>query len=178
MFLARSIIALLVCSVSSLAALGQILSDSNDGSAAGGLELSVKESIATHGRGERLSDICRANYDVQGCTDFPLEKLECHCEPRDEQWALTGRATVEAAIHLSTSHPLGQILIHERAHLADLEAGLRAHLDELASRRFGSRRACETFAGVLMSTPHLRVVMNELRVASNVKYGCDRKTRF
>jgi hypothetical protein len=69
-------------------------------------------------------------------------------------------------------------MLHERAHLGDVEAGLRAHLDTIEARAFGSRKACESFAKVLTGSPHLRIVMNRLREASNVRFGCDRKGKL
>jgi hypothetical protein len=178
MRLARSIIPLVVCAVSTLHAAGADKTSTDAGGPRGVLKLSVIATVKPHSRSEKLRDVCRAGFEVNGCTDFPVEKLECSCKARDGAWVIDGSATVAAVIHVSNEHPIGTILIHERAHIGDLEAGLRAHLDTIGSRTFGSQKACETYAKVLTESPHLRVVMNELRKASNVKFGCDRKGRF
>jgi len=178
MRLARSIIPLVVCAVSTLHAAGDDSPGLDSGGPRGVLGLSVIATVKPHSRFEKLRDVCRAGFEVAGCTDFPVEKLECSCKARDGAWVVDGRATVDAVIHVSNEHPIGTILIHERAHVGDLEAGLRAHLDTIESRLFGSRQACEVYAKVLTESPHLRIVMNELRAASNVKFGCDRKGRF
>lgn len=178
MCLARSIIPLLVCAVSTLHAVGDDNSGPDADAPRGVLELSVIATVKPHSRQEKLSDVCRTGFEPNACTDFPVEKLECGCKARDGAWVIDGRATLAAVIHVSNEHPIGTILIHERAHLADLDAGLRAHLDMIESHRFGTRQACERFANVLADSPHLRIVMNELRATSNNKFGCDRKGRF
>lgn len=177
MRLARSIIALFVCAVSSLVEAQSMKPQAADRKAAG-IVLAVTSSIEHHSRFEKLSDVCRAGFAVNGCTDFPVERLECNCIERSGGWVIEGRAAIKAVIHVSTEYPIQSVMVHERAHIADLEAGLRAHLDAIGKRTFGSRKACETYARVLTDTPHLRIVMNELRRASNVKFGCDRKGRF
>lgn len=178
MYLARSIIALIVSSVSAFQA-AELESVELDSAGAGDrFEIAVVETMVYHRSRRSLLERCSVGRNVYGCTEFPLESLECKCEPRQADWSITARATISAVIHLSSEHPINQVLMHERMHVADLEFGLRAHLEELASRHFKSRRACETLSKVLTESPHLVVVMNRLRTESNAKFGCDRMSRF
>jgi hypothetical protein len=178
MHLARSVFALVVFSVSILRAPEPAIADALPESPAGRFEVSLVETVKEHPHSAKISEICRVGFRVRGCTDFPREELSCHCEQRDGSWFLTGRANIEAVIHLASGQPMSQVLLHERAHIGDLKQGLRQHFDAIMSINFSSQSSCETYAHTLVESPHLRVVMNDLRIASNVKYGCDRKGKF
>ncbi|MFA6958059.1 MAG: hypothetical protein WC538_19500 [Thermoanaerobaculia bacterium] len=178
MHLARSVFALVVFSVSNLRAAEPAVAYALPEPPTGRFEVSLVETVKEHSQSTKISDVCRVGFRVRGCTDFPREELACHCEQREGSWFLTGRANIEAVIHLSSGQPMSQVLLHERAHIGDLKKGLREHFDAIMSIRFGMQSACETYAHTLVESPHLRVVMNDLRIASNVKYGCDRKGKF
>lgn len=85
---------------------------------------------------------------------------------------ISATAKLEAITHLPNSIGYASNLVHERRHLDDLEEGLRAHLEWLASRPYETEAACRRFASFLEASTHLRVIMNELRVASSTKFGC------
>jgi len=142
----------------------------------GDVEISIVDSVEVHARDAKLTRICRAAWDVNGCTDFPVERLECHCERHGDLWMIDASAEIVAVIHLSKAHSDSRLLIHERLHLADLESGLHEHLAQVASRAYQSETACRTYARVLTESPHLRLVMNRIRERSNDKYQCSRKS--
>jgi len=175
MRLARSVFALVVYSASYVVTAAPAAADAPGATPVGLFELSLVETVREHSQREKIRDVCRVGFRVRGCTDFPKEEFTCHCEAREGSWFLNGHAYLEAVIHLSSGQPIGDVLIHERAHIGDLERGLREHFGSIMSIRFGSQSSCETYAHTLKSSQHLRAVMNDLRIASNVKYGCDRK---
>lgn len=175
MRLARSVFALVVFSASYVVTDAPAAADAPVALTSGIFQVSLVETVLEHPRREKIRDVCRVGYRVRGCTDFSKEELACHCEARDGSWFLNGHAYLEAVIHLSSGQPIGDVLIHERAHIGDLERGLREHFSSIMSIRFDSQPSCETYASTLRTSQHLRAVMNDLRIASNVKYGCDRK---
>lgn len=140
----------------------------------GTVDIDLVQSIRVHPRSENLDRICRSGWKVNGCTDFPVETLECRCQRRGGMWVISATAKLESITHLPNSIGHASNLAHERRHLSDLEEGLRAHLERLASRAYESEAACRRFASFLEASTHLRVVMNELRIASNAKFGCSR----
>lgn len=178
MHLARSILALSVYSVSTIQAAGSGVAEASRSPPVGSFDVSLVETVKQHPRSDTLREVCRVGFRIRGCTDFPREELDCRCESREGAWVLAGRAYLEAVIHLATGQPTNEVLLHERAHIEDLERGLRRHFDSVMSISFESRSSCERYATVLSESPHLRVVMNDLRIASNIKYGCDRKGKF
>lgn len=171
---ARSVLALVVFAASMSLAAWPAFADASH-AADGRFELRLVEKVKEHTRSEKLDDVCRVGFRVRGCTDFPVEKLDCHCEAREDSWVLVGSARIEAVIHLSYGEPIGAVLLHEQAHIGDVENGLRHHFGSIMSIRFSTQRSCERYANTLVNSPHLQVVMNELRIASNIKFGCDRK---
>jgi hypothetical protein len=175
---ARSVVALVVFSLSLFAVVEPAVADALQITPVGRFELSLVESVMQHNRTAKIAEICRVDHRVRGCTDFPREVLDCRCESRQGAWVLEGKAYIEAVIHLATGQPTHEVLLHERAHIGDLEKGLRAHFNSIMSINFASQSACEKYATTLVESPHLRVVMNDLRIASNSKYGCDRKVKF
>ncbi len=144
------------------------------GPVAGGAYVSFAESIHYHHRGQDIRGLCRAGFDVIGCTDFPAEKIECTCERRGDHWVLEAHAKINAEIHLADRRSYNKVLAHERMHLVDLETELRAHLGSLVAQRFESAPGCEELARVISAPSYVRAVMNRLRVASNAKYRCQR----
>jgi len=138
------------------------------------VEVTISESVEFHRHSRDLAKPCRAGYDVKGCTDFPVERLACECELHGGTWMINARADVQAVIHVAKDYASQPVLRHERLHLTDLESALREHLGGIAAKEYQSEPACRTYARVLSNTPHLRVVMNQIRVKSNEKYGCSR----
>jgi len=141
---------------------------------AGGSDVLFAESVRYHQRGQDIRSLCRAGFDVIGCTDFPAERIDCTCERRGDHWALEAHATISAEIHLADRRSYNKVLAHERMHLVDLEAELRAHLGGLVAQRFESAPGCEELARVISAPSYVRAVMNRLRMASNEKYRCQR----
>jgi len=174
MRLSRTFIALVVFLVCSRAEAGPPAANAAPSRSDGRFEIALFASIDRGPRREALKTLCRADYDVVGCTDFPRETLDCGCKSRGGAWVIDGRVELEAVIRLSPVMPGNAVLVHEQLHLGDVERGLRERLDSIGAMRFGTRTACDTYAKVLRESPFLRIVMNELRAASNAKYGCDR----
>jgi len=136
------------------------------------VDVTISESVEHHRHARDLAKTCRSSYEVKGCTDFPAEHLACECDLHAGLWTINARADVQAVIHVSKDYASQPILRHERLHLTDLEDALREHLGRIASNTYESETACRTYARVLSDSPHLRVVMNKIRVKSNEKYGC------
>ncbi|MFA6958062.1 MAG: hypothetical protein WC538_19515 [Thermoanaerobaculia bacterium] len=141
---------------------------------AGGADVSFAETVRYHQRGQNIRGLCRAGFDVIGCTDFPAERIECTCERRGDHWVLKAHAKINAEIHLADRRSYNKVLAHERMHLVDLETELRAHLGSLVAQRFESAPGCEELARVISAPSYVRAVMNRLRRASNEKYHCQR----
>ena len=139
---------------------------------AGRVEITMSQSVKRHPSRANILNICRVTHPVKGCTDFPKESLAAACERRGSSWVINTSASIQAVIHLSdrfkSSHV--PILMHEQKHLTGLEESLREHLERIAARRYSSLGACKTFARLISDTPHLRVVMNNLRVESNAEF--------
>jgi len=174
MRLSRSFFALVVSIACCRAEAGPPAANATPSRSDGRFEIALSASIDRAPRREALRTLCRADYDVVGCTDFSRETIDCKCKSRGGAWVIDGRVELEAVIRLSPSTVGNGVLLHEQLHLGDLERGLRARLDSIDAMRFGTRKACDTYAKVLRESPFLRIVMNELRAASNAKYGCDR----
>ncbi len=147
------------------------------GSGWGDVDIQVARTLEFHPRRDEIREVCRAGYEVKGCTDFPVETLECHCDRRGDAWVISVSARLEAVVHLLKSHENMKSLVHEGLHMQDLRTGLQSHLESLASRRYESVTTCRRFAEFLSTSSHLRVVMNRLRVESNAKLGCSRGAR-
>lgn len=142
--------------------------------ARGTVAVRIDESIEVHSRRDDMARICRAPYPVKGCTDFPIEKLVCRCKLQQTGWFIDASAILTAAIHIPNTFEMSRLLHHERAHIADLNESLHKYLESITSREFESENTCERFARFLSTSAHLRIVMNELRVKSNEKFGCSR----
>jgi len=143
----------------------------------GSVEIRLDRRIELHPAHDTLVRECRADREVSGCTDFPVEILDCECEQQGGAWQMNLSAKLEAVTHLRNTPDHTRLMLHEALHVGDLERGLRDHLEALASRRFDSATSCRRFARVLRESPHLRLVMNRLRVESNAKFGCSRGGR-
>lgn len=137
------------------------------------LDVRIVRRTELHPR-EELRKVCRAAWDVDGCTDFPVETLECRCEQSGDEWMIKPTVEIEAVTHLRRASQHGRLMVHEEMHMTDLTEGLRKHLQKLASRRYGTEDACRTSAWALSGSAHIKTVMNRLRVASNTKFGCSR----
>lgn len=140
----------------------------------GAVEIRFDRSETAHASRDDLTGLCRADYPVEGCTRFPTETLECSCKLRNGEWMIDTSARIEAVMHVPKSAEYGRIVAHEQRHLADLEEQLRLHLASLTLLRYESESACRRMAEILSVSSHLTVVMNELRTASNAKFGCSR----
>lgn len=144
----------------------------NDGT--GSVEVVIAETVRYHPKGQSIRDLCRAGLEVVGCTDFPVERLECSCVRRGDHWVIEAKASIDAEVHLADRQSYSRILAHERMHLVDLEAALRAHLGGVTAQHFESQPGCDELAKVMSSPSYVRAVMNRLRLASNEKYHCRR----
>lgn len=140
----------------------------------GAHEVSFNQEVIYHPRHEKLHLLCQAPIEVLGCTEFPAERFECSCERDGAQWVLHPRAAITAAVHLSRRGAYDRVLLHERLHIVDLEAALRAHFDTIVEQRFDQQSTCELLARVISSPSYARDVMNRLRKASNEKHRCQR----
>lgn len=138
------------------------------------MDVTFEETVRYHNARRDLRDLCRTDFDVLGCTDFPLEQLHCRCIPRDDQWILEAHAVIRSEVHLADRRAYHRVLAHEHMHLVDLEAALREHLGAIVAQRFESAPGCEELARVMSAPSYLRGVMNRLRRASNEKYRCQR----
>jgi len=146
MRLARSVFALVAYSAFCLTTAAPAAADASGALPSGMFELSLVETVKEHSHREKIREVCQVGFRVRGCTDFPKEELSCHCEEREGSWFLNGHAYLEAVIHLSSGQPIGDVLIHERAHIGDLERGLREHFNSIMSIRFSSQNSCKTHA--------------------------------
>jgi hypothetical protein len=171
------ILALFVSSLPSTREAATPAADASSGLPLGRIEIELGVTVKQHPRSVNLREVCRTGRDVDACTDFPREIVGCKCEQAGDWWVLVGVAEIDAITHLKPGRPIERLLLHERAHLDDLENGLRSHLAGLETMRFESREACAIYTGVVNSSQYLRIVMNELRVASNERYGCDGRQR-
>lgn len=140
----------------------------------GAYEVSFNQEVIYHPRREKLHLLCQAPIEVLGCTEFPAERFECNCERDGEQWVLRPSAAITAAVHLSRRSSYDRLLLHERLHIVDLEAALRAHFETIVEQRFDQQSTCELLARVISSPSYARDVMNRLRKASNEKHRCQR----
>ena len=174
----RSIFLLVVCLVSLSAHAAPVPTDVSGSRPGRAFDIALQVSTRQHAGSVPLGDACRVGYRVRACTDFPKEVLECDCAWRGDGWAIEGRAVLGAVIHVNGRQPVGDVMIHERAHLLDIEARLRAHLAMLGEKRFESKSSCQAFAAIVDRTSYLRTVMNRLRTESNEKFGCDRKSNW
>jgi hypothetical protein len=152
----------------------QVVPAEDLGSVAGNADVKFAESVRYHQRGQDIRSLCRAGFDVIGCTDFPAERIECKCERKGSAWVLVAHARISAEIHLADRRSYNRVLAHEQMHLVDLETALRAHLESLVAQRFESAPGCEELARVVSAPSYARAVMNRLRRASNEKYHCQR----
>jgi hypothetical protein len=137
----------------------------------GRVEILMNQSVMRHPRRADIQKICRADERVHGCTDFPAERLDANCELKPEGWVINTSAEINAVIQLSDNFKKREahVLMHELRHLEELTASLREHLQKVTSRRYRSENVCRTYANVLSATPYMRVLMNEMRTASNEK---------
>lgn len=174
----RSICLLLLCLVVFEAHAAPVPTDVTGARRGRAFDIALEVSTRQHAGSAPLGAACRVGHRVRACTDFPKEVLECDCAWRGDGWGMEGRAKVDAVIHVNGRQPIGDVLIHERAHLLDVESRLRAHLAMLAGKRFESKASCVAFATVVDRTSYLRTVMNRLRTESNEKFGCDRKSNW
>ena len=128
-----------------------------------GAELLVPRPLVQLVRRADLPRVCGTDLPVEACTAFAGQVLTCACERVGEGWGIAARAQFIPVLYLMG----GEHVAHERDHIADIEASLRAFLDELEDFRFESLVMCQSFAeGEQRSFVK---TMNALKVSSNVQ---------
>jgi len=143
----------------------------------GDIRVHVDHRVVLHPNDSSLEKACHAPYRVKACTVFPVERLECRCEQKGSAWFISIEAEIDAVIQVGNEVTRAPHILHEQRHVADIEAGLIARLQEFAAHPFETREACDHRALFLATSAHVRALMNELRAASNEKSGCSRLTR-
>lgn len=132
--------------------------------------VSFEREIRFRSLNEDLSKTCHASGDVRGCTEFPVELLECDCELDDQGWRLRITARIEALIHVDHT----KILMHEQQHLLHLDALLKSYLARMTAPVFPTERRCRAIGRILSRPEYVTSMMNDLRTASNERFQCDR----
>jgi hypothetical protein len=130
------------------------------------VETSVQMRI--HKSASDLPQLCRTDHLVYACSDFVREALEGRCERFGDGWGVVAKIRLEILVHLSDFDQLS----HERAHIRDIKASLQRRLEPFLSARFDDQRHCAAIARVLSEPGFVVALMNELRFASNEKFGC------
>jgi hypothetical protein len=141
--------------------------------------IQITQSVRYHPNRVDLELACRSGYAVDGCTDFPFEKLECHCVPFQDGWIISISADIEAIVHLSSSaHSSKRVktMRHELDHLEDIRSALARHLSAAGSVVYRNQMACLKMADVMSSLPYMRDLMNRIRIESNTRFRCLKPT--
>lgn len=125
--------------------------------------VAVAEPRVTVVERSELRSRCRADVDVDGCTDFRGEVLRCACgRDGSGSWKITAVAQVVPYMYVVSP----RLADHERAHIDDVAARLAEYLEDLTRRRFDQRADCAIEARFEERSFTMR--MDSLRQQSNL----------
>lgn len=76
------------------------------------------------------------------CTSYSESALTCSCLRQHGRWAPV--ASIDSRPRMFTSSQ--QWLVHEMEHLVDFNVAMHRHADDIESRAFATKTACDAFA--------------------------------
>lgn len=100
--------------------------------------LLVREPMVRLVRRPEIPKYCGKGANVEACTAFVGQRLECECAPADGDWSIRARAQVIPAMYVA-----GPVWVsHEREHVRDVRDRVESYLHTLALSRFDSQEDC------------------------------------
>ena len=102
---------------------------------------------------DELRIYCRTDREIEGCTEFLAEVLQCDCRRVDAGWLMAAHAYLVPYMYL-TGPRLEQ---HEQLHFDDLRQQIGSYLADLTARRFNDRESCTSVAEFETTVFNLRM---------------------
>jgi hypothetical protein len=110
-----------------------------------------------------LAIYCRSDRDIDGCTEFLAEVLQCDCQRGGADWLMAAHASLVPYMYLTRP----RVEDHEQLHFDDLREQIGAYLAELTARHFNDRDSCASVAEFETTVFNLR--MNLFFKLSNLR---------
>jgi len=102
----------------------------------------VRDPMIRLVRPTEISIHCGKGANVEACTAFVGQRLECACRQGEAGWRLEARAQFIPVMFLTGARWAG----HEHEHVADIRVRVEAHLRALDLLRFETLEECQTNA--------------------------------
>lgn len=124
----------------------------------------VREPMVRLVRPVELPLHCGNGANIQACTTFVAQRLECECSSTEGGWRIDAHAQFIPVMFVT-----GPVWVrHENDHVADVRGRVESHLQNLAMRRFEAFDECQVAAD--RERNGFPELMNQFKLESNLAF--------